>query len=157
MYFDGATRTNSNEELTSGVGIIIFITPEGHMIPHSFSLTESCSNNVAEYKALWVWRWLTKSKSIILRFAVIVTQMNGKYAVKKQISSPTITRRLARNFRYFNIEHIPRGRNARADALAGLAASMSLPDGESLNVVLCERKILPPLNTHRSTKFGQID
>jgi hypothetical protein len=49
--FDGATRTNSNEELTSGVGIR-FITPEGHMIPHSLSLTESCSNNVAEYQAL---------------------------------------------------------------------------------------------------------
>lgn len=51
MYFDGASRMNGRKEQSSGVGII-FITPEGHLIPHSFALLEPCSNNVAEYQTL---------------------------------------------------------------------------------------------------------
>lgn len=85
--FDGATRTNSNEELTSGVGKL-FITPEGHMIPHSFSLTESCSNNVAEYQALIMGMEMAHEISIdplevCGDSKLIVNQMNGKYEVKK--------------------------------------------------------------------------
>ncbi|WP_170284064.1 RNase H-like domain-containing protein, partial [Flagellimonas olearia] len=43
MYFDGATRTNEKRELISGVGIL-FVSPGKYMIPHAFSLLESCTN-----------------------------------------------------------------------------------------------------------------
>lgn len=51
MYFDCASKTDEKGRLKSGVGIV-FITPKGNMIPHSFTLSESCSNNVSEYTAL---------------------------------------------------------------------------------------------------------
>lgn len=156
MYFDGASRYNHKYENTSGVGIV-FITPEGYMIPHSFVLTEPCSNNVAEYQALIIGMEIAREMGIS-RLEVrgdsklIVNQMNDLYEVRKPDLLPyhAAARRLALSFPYFNIEHVPRGQNARADALAGLAAAISLPKGETLNVVVCERKILPPLNTHQA-------
>ena len=46
MFFDGASRKTG-----AGVGIV-FTSPEKHMLPYSFTLSELCSNNVAEYQAL---------------------------------------------------------------------------------------------------------
>ena len=46
LYFDGAVRSRG-----AGVGII-FVTPSGGLIPYSFSLLATCSNNVVEYEAL---------------------------------------------------------------------------------------------------------
>jgi len=46
LDFDGAARSKE-----AGVGIV-FITPTGGLIPYSFSLLETCANNVAEYEAL---------------------------------------------------------------------------------------------------------
>lgn len=111
IYFDGATRTNSNEELTSGVGKL-FITPEGHMIPHSFSLTESCSNNVAEYQALIMGMEMAHEISIdplevCGDSKLIVNQMNGKYEVKKPNFLLYHKKDGSSPRRYFNIEHIP--------------------------------------------------
>ncbi|KAL0302266.1 UNVERIFIED_CONTAM: hypothetical protein Sangu_3109500, partial [Sesamum angustifolium] len=45
MYFDG---TSHKEEVGAEV---VFVTPEG-VLPYSFTLTQNCSNNVAEYQAL---------------------------------------------------------------------------------------------------------
>lgn len=50
-YFDYASKTDEKGLPTLGVRIV-FITPEGNMIPHSFTLSESCSNNVSEYTGL---------------------------------------------------------------------------------------------------------
>jgi hypothetical protein len=51
--------------------------------------------------------------------------MNGVYEVevKKPNLLPyhTAASELARTFEYFNIEHVPRGQNTKADALASLA------------------------------------
>ncbi|KAB5519344.1 hypothetical protein DKX38_023663 [Salix brachista] len=46
MFFDGAARQNG-----AGAGVI-FITLEGEVLPFSFSLTNCCCNNMAEYQAL---------------------------------------------------------------------------------------------------------
>jgi len=46
MHFYGAVRWY-------GVGAgVVFVTPEKHILPYSFVLTQLCSNNVAEYQAL---------------------------------------------------------------------------------------------------------
>ncbi|KAL0282574.1 UNVERIFIED_CONTAM: hypothetical protein Sradi_7256700 [Sesamum radiatum] len=46
MYFDGASH---KEEAGGGV---VFVTSVGEVLPYSFTLTQNCSNNVAEYQAL---------------------------------------------------------------------------------------------------------
>jgi len=53
MFFDGASRTGSNDSIVTGVGVV-FISPHNHVLPRAFSLTEPCSNNVAEYNALLI-------------------------------------------------------------------------------------------------------
>ncbi|XP_016570882.1 uncharacterized protein LOC107868742 [Capsicum annuum] len=46
MYFDGAVHCEG-----AGAGVV-FITPNGEVLPYSFTLTQCCSNNVTEYQAL---------------------------------------------------------------------------------------------------------
>ncbi|KAL0300146.1 UNVERIFIED_CONTAM: hypothetical protein Sangu_3136400 [Sesamum angustifolium] len=46
MYFDGASH---KERVGAGV---VFVISEGEVLPYSFTLTQNCSNNVAEYQAL---------------------------------------------------------------------------------------------------------
>ncbi|KAI5348896.1 hypothetical protein L3X38_001783 [Prunus dulcis] len=43
MFFDGLAGID-------GVGAgVVFVSPERHVLPYSFCLSEFCSNNVAEY------------------------------------------------------------------------------------------------------------
>jgi len=125
------------------------------MIPHSFTLSESCSNNVSEYTALIMGMELARNievHQLEVRgdLKLVINQMNGVYEVRKPDILPfhTAASELARTFAYFNIEHVPRGQNTKADALASLAASLSLPEGESMTVTVYEKRILPPLNTY---------
>ena len=53
MFFDGASRIGPKGKIIAGVGVV-FISPQNHVLPRAFSLTESCSNNVAEYNALLI-------------------------------------------------------------------------------------------------------
>ena len=46
MFFDRAARHNG-----AGTGLV-FVSPEGEVLPFAFNLKELCSNNVAEYQAL---------------------------------------------------------------------------------------------------------
>ena len=39
--------------VVAGVGVVL-VSPKNYVIPRAFSLTESCSNNVAEYNALLI-------------------------------------------------------------------------------------------------------
>ena len=57
---------------------------------------------------------------------------------------------LRQRFDICHITHIRRGENIRADALAGLAASMATQEGENMQITVCQRRILPPLNTHQA-------
>jgi len=51
LFFDGTSRTRPKGKIVAGVGVV-FISPGNHVLSHAFSLTEPCSNNVAEYNAL---------------------------------------------------------------------------------------------------------
>ena len=46
MFFDGAARREG-----AGAGVV-FVSPQRQILLYSFSLSELCSNNVAEYQAL---------------------------------------------------------------------------------------------------------
>ncbi|KAH7853285.1 hypothetical protein Vadar_000919 [Vaccinium darrowii] len=48
-------------------------------------------------------------------------------------------------FKKVNIFHVKRRINARADALASLAASLTLPDNKTITITVGERRVLHPL------------
>jgi len=53
MFFDGASRIGTKGKIIVGMGVK-FISPQNHVLPRAFSLTEPCSNNVAGYNALFI-------------------------------------------------------------------------------------------------------
>ena len=61
---------------------------------------------------------------------LVIKQLRGEYIVKKASLAPHYERasQLLSQFKKVNIFHVKRRINARADALASLAASLTLPD-----------------------------
>ena len=53
LFFNGASRTGPQGHVIAGVGVVL-VSPQNYVIPRAFSLTEPCSNNVAEYNALLI-------------------------------------------------------------------------------------------------------
>jgi ribonuclease HI len=82
MFFDGAAQQDG-----AGAGVI-FITPEGEVLPFSFSVTECCSNNMAEYQALILGLEMVVNIKMS-RFKVfgdsqlVIRQLLSLYEVKK--------------------------------------------------------------------------
>ena len=153
MYFDSATKTNEKGKPISGIGIL-FVSPDKYMIPHAFSLLEPCSNNAAEYQALIIGLELALESGITMLEAfrdsqLIVNQMNQEYEIRKPDLLPYYNKAqsLRQNFDICHITHIRRGENIRADALAGLAASMAIQEGENMQITVCQKRI-PLLSTH---------
>ncbi|KAF7149768.1 hypothetical protein RHSIM_Rhsim02G0166900 [Rhododendron simsii] len=135
----------------SGIGVV-FVTPNNAIIPHSFALTEGCSNNVAEYEAIIAGLELALQIPIeeLLVYGdseLVIKQLRGEYIVKKASLAPYHERasQLLSQFRKINIFHVKRRINAQADSLASLAASLSLPDRETITVTVGERRVLQPL------------
>ena len=52
IFFDRASRIGTKGKIIIVVEVV-FISSQNHVLPRAFSLTEPCSNNVAEYNALW--------------------------------------------------------------------------------------------------------
>ena len=154
LYFDGASRTEADPDGTprrrAGVGLV-FKTPKGGVMYHSFSLLkEECSNNEAEYEALIFGLLLSLSMEVSsLRVhgdsQLIVRQINEIYKVRKPELAPYFkaARKLMEKFNHIEVVHVPRSRNAPADALAKLAAALVFPEGEPAQVTVEERWLLP--------------
>ena len=53
LFFDGASRMSPKGHTVAGVGVVL-VSPQNYVIPRAISLTEPCSNNVAEYNALLI-------------------------------------------------------------------------------------------------------
>jgi ribonuclease HI len=114
--------------------VLVFKTPQGDIIHHSFSLLkEECSNNEAEYKMLIFGLLLALSMDVrnLLTLddsQLIVRQVNDIYEVRKPELFPyyKAARELMKKFDHVSVSHIPRGRNALADAWAKLAAVLWL-------------------------------
>jgi ribonuclease HI len=153
LYFDGASRTeygpDKRPKRRASAGIV-FKTPRGDTMHHSFSLLkEECSNNEAEYESLIFGLLLALSMDIHVLHAygdsqLIVRQINGIYEVRKPELKlyHEVACKLMAKFEHVQISHVPRTGNASADALAKLAASLALPDGEA-EVKVEERWLLP--------------
>jgi len=63
MFFDDASRIGSNGKIITRVGVV-FISPNGHVVPRAFSLTEPCSNTVAEYNAVLIGLQFTQQMGV---------------------------------------------------------------------------------------------
>ena len=104
--------------------------PQNYVIPRAVSLTEPCSNNVAEYNALLIGMQFAdeigvKNLEAYGDSKLIVNQVRGEYGVRHEDLVPyyKVTISMAEGFGNFYIDHVPRQQNAHADALASLAAS----------------------------------
>jgi ribonuclease HI len=127
MYFDGACRR-------SGAGLgVVFVTLDEAIIPYSFTLSSTISNNDAEYEALIVGLEMAQNMGletiqIYGDSLLIINQLLDTYGVRKLELVPYFlkAKELISQFFDVKIEHIIRSQNNTSDALASLAASLSL-------------------------------
>jgi len=135
LFFDGASRTNPRGNIIAGVGVVL-VSPQNYVISCTFLLAEPCSNNVAEYNDLLIEMQLAEEIGIKhLKMhgdsKLIINQVRGEYEVwhKDLVPYHNATINMAEKFKSFYINHVPCQQNAHVDALASLAASLSLPVG----------------------------
>ncbi|XP_019160042.1 PREDICTED: uncharacterized protein LOC109156645 [Ipomoea nil] len=145
MYFDGVAHKEG-----AGAGVV-FVTPEAEVLPNSFTLTERCSNNVAEYQALILGLEIAADMkqlrvNIYGDSKLIVNQVLGVYEVKKPELIPynSYAKMLLHWLGDATIEHIPRKQNKQVDALAALASTVSHPINEA-QLRVCQKWVVPPI------------
>ncbi|KAL0461135.1 UNVERIFIED_CONTAM: hypothetical protein Slati_0001100 [Sesamum latifolium] len=115
---------------------------------------ELCSNNVAEYQVLIISLQITLEMGIIEMKVygdskLIINQLLNIYEVKKEDLVPFFRQasHLPKGFESVTLNHIPRKKNRMADPLANLATTLALSDGETTNIPVCNRWVLPSLDT----------
>ncbi len=121
LYTDGAARGNPGE---AGAGFCLFDPQGRELFGHGCYLGQ-CTNNVAEYRALELG--LTKALElgiqdleICLDSELVVKQLRGEYRVKNAGLQPLYqrVRQLLGQLASWQLRHVPRRDNARADELA---------------------------------------
>ncbi len=124
IYTDGGARGNPGE---AGIGIVIE-SPEGEVIREISQFIGKQTNNVAEYKALSraleaALDMEIKAVTCYLDSELVVKQIKGEYKVKNEGLIPLyqMIMPLINKFDQFEIQHVRREHNKRADALANLA------------------------------------
>jgi len=132
MLFDGASRTDPTDKIITRVGVI-FVSPENHVLPRAFSLTEpllqqhsgvQCfthrpparSTNGVQYLEAYSYSKL------------LVNQVKGEYEIRYEDLIPYhhATIKLVDSFYGFYIRHVSRLLNTKVDALAALRATVVL-------------------------------
>ena len=71
MFFSGASPEC---KVVAGVGMV-FVSPHNHVLLRAFSLTEPCSNNVAEYNALLISLQLAREMGVQYLEAYVDSKM----------------------------------------------------------------------------------
>lgn len=121
LYTDGAARGNPGE---AGAGAVL-VGPDGDELGVRSLYLGQCTNNVAEYQALIAGLELADRSGcrvlkICLDSELIVRQIQGAYKVKNAHLKPLYekVRSSLAKLEKWEIRHVPREENARADALA---------------------------------------
>ncbi|MBU0728333.1 MAG: ribonuclease HI family protein [Proteobacteria bacterium] len=129
VYTDGASRGNPGE---AGAGAVIFDESGGEIYARGKYLGQ-CTNNMAEYQALIMGLAALKDHgaeniSIFLDSELIVRQLQGRYKVKDQKLKPLFIEvsTLLNEFTAWEVRHVPRNENKRADELANLGIDEKL-------------------------------
>lgn len=121
LFTDGASRGNPGQ---AGAGAVL-LTDDGRELATCSVYLGTCTNNVAEYKALLigldeVLRQGCAEVAVSLDSELIVRQIQGRYKVKNETLLPLFQQVQARlgRMKTWSIAHVPRAQNARADQLA---------------------------------------
>jgi len=119
----------------------VLISRHNYVIPHVFSLTEPCSNNISEYNALLIGMQLTeeigvKNLKVYGDSKLIANQVHGEYEVRHEDLVPyhNATIIIAEKFENFYIDHVPRQQNAHA--LAFIVTLLALLAGTTEKVLV---------------------
>ena len=124
LYSDGGSRGNPGE---AGIGVVIE-DADGNVLKEISQYIGIQTNNVAEYKALSrglevaLDMGVTKIKCL-LDSELVTKQILGEYKVKNERMIPmyNMVIPLTRKFESFQIQHVKRELNQKADALANKA------------------------------------
>ena len=87
---------------------------------------------------------------------LVINQLLTHYEVKHEVKHEglipyfQIATRLIEKFNRVSIEHIPKNKNRMIDALANLATTLALSEGEKVNVVVCNRWVLSYMEEYAS-------
>ncbi|MDR7522171.1 MAG: ribonuclease HI family protein [Armatimonadota bacterium] len=128
LFIDGASRGNPGP---AGIGVVVQ-DARGRTIAEVREFLGEATNNVAEYQALL--RALSEAEArgaddleIYADSDLLVRQIQGTYRVRRAHLVPLHARalRALQGFRRWQIAHIPREKNAGADALANRALDES--------------------------------
>jgi ribonuclease HI len=121
---DGAARGNPGP---ASYGVVVR-APDGRASESLAKYIGRTTNNVAEYYGLiaaldYAHAHHIKKLRVRSDSELLVRQMQGRYKVKSADLKPLHerARKLAASLVHFAIEHVPRGQNAEADALANAA------------------------------------
>ena len=171
MYFDGAssirpTKGKQIPKIRAGVGLV-FVTPEGGILQHSFALTEPCTNNEAEYEALIAGLELALSLEIKKLHVygdsqLIISQVMGEYRVLKPelIKYHERALELMKGIPEIIYEKVSRATNGKADALARVAKELCEPEDTEVHITVRNRRpLFPHFNdeTERSRRSQKCD
>ena len=124
VYVDGASNQKG-----SGIGLVL-TSPEKVIIEKSLRLDFSTTNNEAEYEVLligmaMIQRMGGKSVKVFSDLRFVVSQVKGEFEAKDERMQGYLSqvKCLQSKFDSFDLLHIPRNGNARADSLVMLATS----------------------------------
>ena len=136
-WIDGASRGNPGE---SGFGVVAH---EDGAVEEIAGFLGRTTNNVAEYAALvaalaFARRRGAESLQLFSDSQLLVRQLQGQYRVKAPHLVPIFLKvmELKRGIPRFAIEHVPRGENKAADALANRAIDQRLTPPDWLELEL---------------------
>ena len=124
VFIDGASLGNPGP---AGIGVV-FLDGDAKPIRQLSKYLGETTNNVAEYLALVyaLQQALRDGYDALTAHTdseLLARQMNGQYRVRdpRLRLFHDLALELSKGFARFSIDHIPRGRNAAADRLAGAA------------------------------------
>nr|XP_009792388.1 PREDICTED: uncharacterized protein LOC104239453 [Nicotiana sylvestris] len=128
MYFDSAAHREG-----AGAGVV-FVTSQGEVLPYSFTLTQHCTNNVTEYQALILGLEMAVDMRqfqlhIFVDSELVINQLLGSYE------------KLIGWLGSVTLQNVPRKENKKADALATLVLTLTLP-GQT-QITICQKWIVP--------------
>ncbi|XP_062103671.1 uncharacterized protein LOC133814767 [Humulus lupulus] len=145
LSLDGAAK-----KCGAGAGIV-FGTPSKGLIPYSFHILAICTNNVVEYEALIISLEIAlemqiQSLKVYGDSLLITKQINGEFAVKHEalIHYHEKANHLIAQFQTITLDHNPRSKNGKVDALAKLAASLTIPVERDIQITIGERHLFTP-------------
>ncbi|WP_054870020.1 ribonuclease HI family protein [Caloranaerobacter sp. TR13] len=124
IHTDGGSRGNPG---LAGIGIVIYDESNNIVLELSQYIGVQ-TNNVAEYKALvraleLSYEMGIKDIELYMDSELVVKQIKGEYKVRNERMKPfyEMANSLISQFDNFNIYHVRREKNKRADELANLA------------------------------------